>query len=135
MLLARTGSLCCQYFISIFIIDCTYLRAYKYFTVTGRKKLCTASTSCCPIQSLRKTLLRLCMGQREVLAVHDFSVISPLMSLLPASLVNHCCSLAKKSHCCPLAQESLMLTGTWSRFVLSIFVSSFTTNLYGFLWC
>ena len=37
---------------------------------------CTVSTSGCPIQSLRKTFLRFCMGPHEVLTVHEFSVLS-----------------------------------------------------------
>ena len=41
----------------------------------------------------------------------------------------------QKGYCCSLERESLLLTGTWSRFVLSIFVSSFTTNLCGFIRC
>ena len=41
------------------------------------------STPRCPIQSLRETCRKFCMGQREVLALHNFSVLSwpPLVAL------------------------------------------------------
>ena len=52
---------------SIMVLAC-----FRFRPMTGRKKSCTASTSRCPMQSF----LRLCMGQREVPAVHDFSVLS-----------------------------------------------------------
>ena len=37
---------------------------------------CTVSTSRCPHTNPWKSFLRLCMGQREVLTVHAFSVLS-----------------------------------------------------------